>query len=192
MLRIAKLALACTALALVAAPANAGFVPVFQSAVFSSGTNSTTISYSLNFTSNGATETLGSGNFLTIYDIAPTALTAVTTPATLTFSTTTTGVTPPLVGPTDNPALNNITYTYTGSTLTTDTTFTVSFSVAGNYTFGTRIGQYGSTDNIALGTNNQVGPVAIPTAVPEPASLAMVGLGLAGLGIVARRRRSIA
>jgi hypothetical protein len=40
---------------------------------------------------------------------------------------------------------------------------------------------------IDLGLDNVV--VDGATAVPEPASLAMVGAGLFGLGVVARRRR---
>jgi hypothetical protein len=172
-------------------------VPVFQTAVYTAGTDSTLLTYSLNFSASagGTPETLVSGNFVTLYDVYNPAMTTFSfnssVPVGVIASTTAgTGVTPALVTPTDNPAFNNITFTYTDGTSTTDLTITVAFTLSGNFAGPTRIGQYTSIDNIPLGTNNQIGPVVLPTpiAVPEPGSVILMGLGLLGVAGVSRRR----
>jgi len=164
------------ALALAVPTAKAGFVPVLTSPA--PGGSANAFIYSLNFTSNGSTETLVSGDFVTLYDFdaGVTSAAQIVVPAGITASVQAVGLTPPggLVNPTDNAGINNITFTYTGATLTTDTSFSVTVNTAGG-PYTTRVGQYTSTDSITTGKNQQIGPVLVPTAVPEPSSLALAG-----------------
>jgi len=192
--RMTSFALTCAAaLGLLAASgtqARAGFVPTFIS---SSGN---TYNYTLNFTSNGATETLASGNNVTLYDVAGVTLASqvtVTPGANILVTTPLTGVLPPAAGgpvnPTDSNLINNIVFTYTGTPTTTDTVFNVVVTTTGVGNTGQRTGQYTSFDNIALGSNNQIGAVIVPSsAIPEPTSVVMLGLGIGAIVGIGRFR----
>ncbi len=82
----------------------------------------------------------------------------------------------------DSPSLFNLTFTYTGPTLTSDTNFNASFTLNGqfttqfiNYTSMTRFAPTsgGSGTSSTLGFATQ--PLAAPSAIPEPASLVLCG-----------------
>lgn len=143
---------------------------------------------------------LENGNFLTLYDIA--GLNSVTiNPAYLSLFTVSqqmVGITPVGTGPTDNPALPNVTLTYIGPTTTIDQSFTAALTVNSAFTTVNPLGQYTgqTTKNVGASAGTPVGAigfVAVPgvdATTPEPGSLALLaGAGLSG-SLVALRRRN--
>lgn len=119
-----------------------------------------------------------------------------------------------LTTPPDNPNVTNVRFIYTGADnigVTGDTnnfgtstaptifaapgtgnlgTFTV-YSPFGNTVIsgGTYDGQtFKTTNNTPQGNVGLLSVPAVPTSVPEPASLALLGMGLAAAGAIRRRR----
>lgn len=150
------------------------------------------------------------GDFFTIYDFAN-FFGVTNTPANFTFSTANVGVTPGNVIPNDDPALVNVTFTYTGPNFNYDengaNNSEVDFSpftilsrsgIAGLDSFTSlTVKNNGPARGTSIGT---VGEVAVPllsggggSFVPEPASWAMLvaGFGIVG-GSMRRRRPTVA
>jgi PEP-CTERM motif len=133
------------------------------------------------------------GNYFTIYDFGP--ILASTIPTGWALTTSTTGTTPAQVVPIDS-ALLNLTLTRTGGLVAGP-------SSLGIFTFVSSSGAMGVSDFAALATRStgpQIGsPIAnigsittpIPsgqdTATPEPATFALIGLGLLTIRVVAGR-----
>ena len=138
------------------------------------------------------------GDFFTIYDFGSFVPGSNMQPAGWTFSSSLVGTNPSLVIPTDNPAVLNLTWTYTGATPINGSASLGTFSVA------TNTNQLTTSDFAAEATRNSgpnagtkvdnVGQVSIP--VPETSTLLPIiivcGTAIsATLPSVLRRRQSI-
>jgi hypothetical protein len=140
--------------------------------------------------------TVGSQDFVTLYDIqgyVPGSVAvsgagvnhAAMTPVVFT------GITGPNTAPDDSPTLVNLTFRYTGANLNVDQTFgTVSFlSSIGASGVGFYTSQY-TNSGVANSKVGEIGRVLLPAVIPEPSSVALIGMGVAGLfGYGYRRRR---
>ena len=172
-----------------------------------SGSN-TSYNYNLVFSTNSGLDRLESGSnivnpgavnsadFITLYDVAATGLggnfVSATAGAGWGVSTQNLGVNASQTSPIDDPLLTNVTFQYTGPTISADTIFGGFNIVVSNHD-GTTLkqftGQYTDNEGAELGSKiSEIGRVAVPagTSIPEPGT---VGLGLmAALGLLARRR----
>src|SRR2546430_2377647 len=139
---------------------------------------------------------IGSADFITLYDVASNGVggnfVSATAGSGFSVQTQTAGINAAQTLPIDDLGLLNVTYTYNGPTISTDTVFG-GFSIVVNNNDGTTLKQFTSqyTDNAGpeIDTKiSEIGRVAVPAGVsiPEPASLT---LGLMGvLALIARRR----
>ena len=172
-----------------------------------SGSN-TSYNYNLVFSTNNGLDRLESGSgllnpgalnsadFITLYDVASAApggnFVSATAGAGFNVSVQNAGINASQTLPVDDALLANVTFKYTGPTISTDTIFP-GFSIVVNNHDGTTLkqftGQYTDNDGPEIGTKvSQIGVVAVPagTSIPEPASLALAAMG--ALALLARRR----
>jgi hypothetical protein len=156
--------------------------------------------FTWNYTANVTVDqSVTTGSFFTIYDFGNFLPLSNMQPAGWTFSSSLVGATPSLVTPTDNPALANLTWTYTGTTPISGGAALGNFSVV-----VVRANQLRSSDfaaeavrsggpNVGTVVDN-VGQVSVP--VPEMSALlpilSVCGVGLVlGLPTALRRRKKI-
>jgi hypothetical protein len=126
------------------------------------------------------------GDFFTIYDFGSFTAGSNLQPLGWTFSSALTGITPALVLPTDNPALLNLTWTYTGTTEINGA------AALGNFSVVAATDQLRASDFAAEATRNgglndgskvdNVGQISVP--IPEMSALFPI-LSVCGAGIVA-------
>ena len=108
-----------------------------------------------------------------------------------TFSTSKTGPTPALLSPSDNPNIDNLTWTYTGPTIPAGKVTLWNFVATSLFQDGTTSfftatnsrSADGKTDNNITTTQTPTGEIVPPPpGVPEPATLALLGIGLPLVG----------
>lgn len=199
-MRVSRIVLAAGVLAAMAASARADFVPAYDSTP-PVGTPSNVFYYSLNFSSTrtpvtaAPIDTLVAGDQITIYDVKGlTSLSQISLTGPFSATVQYTGLTPSGLAPSDDPTIENVTITYTGAAhVTSDTPFTDALKITDPGYSGVVLGTFTSTDEKTSGpatgtTLKTLGGVSIPNAVPEPASLTLMGLGLAGAAALKRQR----
>jgi hypothetical protein len=182
----------------VATAVRADINPNFDSTTGNATT--TNWNYTINVT---AGQEVISGDFFTIYDFGNFIPGSNFQPSGWTFASSLSGATPPGVNPSiDNPGVANLTWTYNGPTIPTETfnigLFGVSINGAENTQsknsffagWGTRVAGDQAGTNIA-----NAGSIIVPAqAVPEPPTIALIfatgGLAVAGRAFFARFRRS--
>ncbi|MFO0824074.1 MAG: PEP-CTERM sorting domain-containing protein [Gemmataceae bacterium] len=188
------MAAALVALA-VNAPAKAGLLPVSVSVQPEAGNFRWTYSVVL-----PTDMKLQSGDYFTVYDFAGyvngsggvlSPFPDASASAYWSFSTSKTGPTPALLSPTDNPNIDNLTWTYTGPTIpagkvTLGNFVATSLFQDGTTSFFTATNAQalsGKIDNNITQTQTPTGEVVPPPpGVPEPATLALLGIGLPLVG----------
>lgn len=140
--------------------------------------------------------TWGTSDFFTLYDVRGYVAGSASAGTDHTFdSANLVGINGPAQAPPDSASVINLTFRYTGTGQVDDATFTTfSFKSTVPGTLNKTLGWYSSQfSNPAATPDTKVGEsgrVELPGVVPEPSSIALVGMGLAGLfGYGYRRRR---
>jgi LPXTG-motif cell wall-anchored protein len=176
-----------------------------------SGSN-TSYNYILSFSPQGGMDRLESGSgtltpgavgspdFITLYDVAmggtgPNANFVSATAGTgFSLQVQNTGINAAQTLPVDDLNLLNITYAYTGPTITNAETAWLGFSIVVKNNDGTTLkqftGQYTDNEGLEINTKvSEIGLVAVPKtgiSIPEPTAM---GLGLIGVfGLMGRRK----
>ena len=131
-------------------------------------------------------QTVEPGDFFTIYDFGAFVPKSNLQPTGWTFSSALVGVNPPLVIPTDDPAVRNLTWTYTGTTPIDGIAPLGDFSVIAS-TDQLSVSTFAAQATRTVGPNagskiDNVGRVSVP--VPEMSALLPI-LSICGAGLVA-------
>jgi hypothetical protein len=153
-----------------------------------------TWNYSTNVTLD---EMVAHGDFFTVYDFGSFVAGSNMQPTGWTFSSSLVGTNPPLVLPTDNPAILNLTWTYTGATPINGSALLGQFSVIAA-TNQLRDSDFAAEATRSTGPNtgtkvDNIGRISVP--VPEMSALLPI-LSICGAGVAAgipsflRRRKT--
>jgi hypothetical protein len=133
-------------------------------------------------------------DYFTIYDFVG-FTGAHSEPAGWAFESLPTGSTDTNVSPTDNAGIVNLTWYYTGAAPLVGPFTLGGFSATSTFSLPNVQGFFTSEDTQSGGaagtdglTTAAIGPITVPTNVPEPATLLLVGTGLASAGFFGRKR----
>jgi PEP-CTERM motif len=140
---------------------------------------------------------LRTGNYFTIYDFHGYVAGGEEGPDGWTFSASNTGPTPDRLRPSDDPAVTNLTWTYSGPTIPSGQTglgnfwaiSTVGDTGTDSFTATTMRTSDGAVDSNITETEVPVGTPVV-NRIPEPTTLLMAGLGLPLVGLIRKRRRA--
>jgi hypothetical protein len=168
-------------MALTTGVAQAGLLPVSVTTT-NEGSN-TRFDYSVLLQSDAMLKT---GDYFTIYDFAGFIPDSNTQPSNFSFSTSASGQTPSRVVPNDDPAIPNLTWTYTGSDTQIGELALGSFTAASHYSRSRDDDFTGQTHRQVDGhLNSNITDTRVPVpdpchppAVPEPSSVLLLGLAL--------------
>ncbi len=173
---------------LTAADARAGLLPISVSVAPEAGNFRWTYAIVLPTDSQ-----LQAGDYFTIYDFGGLVPDSVVAPDGWSVVVANTGTTPPRLTPDDHAGLPNMTFTYTGPTITTGQTGLGNFWATSTFQAATDSFLTARTHRTSDGAPDSnitevVVPVPVaPPAVPEPATLALAALGLPLAALVRRR-----
>jgi hypothetical protein len=161
-------------------------IPSFVGTTPSGG--NTVWGYQIDITSDAKITT---GDFFTIYDFGPFIAGSNVQPSGWTFSSSLVGPTPSGVAPPDDPNLLNLTWTYSGPTISTSSGIgPFSVTIAGTQTQTQSSYFAAQSTRETEGTKlNNVGRIPVPAPIPEPTTLSLLALGVAGAAIRTLRRR---
>jgi PEP-CTERM motif len=169
-------------------------IPSFAGTSPGSGA-STVWNYTINITSD---QQVTAGDFFTIYDFGPFVMGSNLQPTGWSFSSVLVTAPPTGGNPPDNPTLENLTWTYTGTATIPTGTHLGNFAVAlatsqFNEAPPTRNSYFAAqatrTGDPTASKITNVGQIPVPTAIPEPTTLSLLALAGVGSALRAIRRR---
>ena len=190
---IVRLFAAAVVAAALASPAQAGIIPASVTVTPEAGNFRWTYSIVL-----PTDMKLQAGDYFTIYDFGGLVGASNSQPADWNYSSSKVGPVPPGLAPIDNPAIDNLTWTYGGATIPSGqlglgnfwAVSTVGDSVTVAFTAQNPQASTGQIDrNIVDTLAPAPGGITTPPPVPEPTTMALAALGLPIIGMARLIRR---
>ena|SRR5579862_627391 len=139
-------------------------------------------------------ELVAGTSYFTLYDFSGLASTPViTAPTGWTDSVQLLGITPSMQNPTDSASIENITFTYEGTTpligpTTSDITgFGVQSSLGSSSGVNGTFTYQATKQNSGGSLDQGIGSIETPASTPEPVTTGLIGLALVGMAVARRK-----